>query len=101
MRCECIIADFADKWNPSESTHVECLTCDPHQPIIQAIVVMIDLIRAHTARKQRVVTSATLFEKREVNPGVRLQSELCPREVLLDFRHCFFLHAWMVGQLQL
>jgi len=49
MLSERLVADFADEGDATEATHIEATADDPGEAIIQAVRVVVNLVRADTA----------------------------------------------------
>ena len=96
MRNERIVPNFAYERNARQTTHVEALSSDAQESIVQAVRVVIDLVRADAAGEKSVRGAASLSQQREIDPLIQLNSELSLWEVFLYLFHCVSLDARMI-----
>ena len=96
MRNERIVPNFANERNARQTTHVKALSSYSQESIIQAVRVVIDLVRADAAGEKSVRGAASLPQQREIDPLIQLNSELCLWEVFLYLVHCVSLDTWMI-----
>ena len=88
---ESIVADFANKRNPRETSHVETLTSASGEPIVETGGVVVDLVGAHAAGKQRIPPGTALTHEGIVDALVHVTGLLSHREVLGNLLHGCFL----------
>ena len=93
VRRESTESHLANERNAGKAAHIEAFAGHSAQPIVEAVGVVVDLVGAHAAGKERISRSAAFLKQSKVDSLVKLHGELGSWEVLCDLLHGLLFHA--------